>query len=116
MWCKHSTSQDCAKTFIKNGVAGGLVGPELRQGGNLEENWVVLGVRFILGSYFGVNQYFGGDISPNIRVPLGVTLHPGSFCGRLNPGSFWGAQNPGSFWVLNRVAKSRSLFGFKSGF
>ena len=32
MWCTHSISQVGAKKFKKDGVAGGLVGPELRQG------------------------------------------------------------------------------------
>lgn len=71
MWCRHSIKQVGAKKLKKDGIAGGLVGPELRQGGNLEENWVVLGVRLIWGSYFGVNQDFGGDIPPNNRVPWG---------------------------------------------
>jgi len=73
---------------MKNGVAGCLVGPVLQQGGDKAENWVVLGVRGILGVIFQGIQDFGGNIPP------------------INPGSFGVTPHPGSFWAL----KSGSLF------
>ena len=122
MWPRHSTSQVCAKTFMKNGVGGGLVGPELRQGGDLEENWVVFGVRGVLGVIFRGNQDFGGDIPPK---------HPGSFGGDPTSGFLWWdpkfgflleTRNPGPFpgflgsksWFLLWDPKSGFLLGLGS--
>ena len=89
MWPRHSTSQVGAKSLRKNGVSVGLVGPELQQGGNLAENWGVLGVRVIFGVIFRGNQDFGGEIPPKIRVPLGATPHPGSFGGDPKSRFLW---------------------------